>query len=78
MADGYVRPLKPREVRVQDDRFGIHHDSDTVKKVMQSIVEYHETHAATSSRVGVMESSRGGVMAGSGASKKKTTAPNVE
>ena len=62
IADGYVRPLRSREVRVQDDRFGIHHYSETIAKVMQSIVKHHETHAVAGSRDGVMSSSGGGVM----------------
>ena len=53
MADGYVRPLKPREVRVRnDDRFAIHYDDETAKKVMQSILDFHGAHASAKSNVG--------------------------
>jgi hypothetical protein len=46
LADGYVRPLDVQDVRIDDSHFGVHHDKDTVAKVVRSIVDYHSTHTA--------------------------------
>jgi len=58
ISDGYVYPLEYRDVRIQDDRFGIHHDRDTVQRVMGSIIDFHSAHPVASSGGGVMAESQ--------------------
>ena len=52
LADEYVYPISSSEVRIRtDDRFAIHHDAETLGKVMRSVLEFHEAHASTTSDV---------------------------
>ena len=53
LTDGYVYPISSSEVRVRTgDRFAIHYDGETVRKVMQSILDFHGAHASAKSNVG--------------------------